>query len=411
MIASDFVELDGQDAAEWETANRVFGSLLEQAIERRASDLFLLSDRDCLTVSIRRWGLVEKLKEFPPALGRQMVNVVKIWAKMDLVERRRPLDGRIELQVAGRPVDVRVNTLPTLFGEDATLRLLDPHQEVRSLDGLGLAVREKNRLLGLLDRPSGLILVTGPTGAGKTTTLYACLARLNDGVRKVNTIEEPIEYSIAGLRQSQVNRAIGLDFPQLLASVLRQAPDVVMIGEVRDAETAATAVRAANSGHLVFATLHAPVAAGAAPSMFALGAAPHFLASSLVGVVAQRLVRRLCPRCRVAYELPDAHHMFSGVESLIDGEPANVIYGPRGCHQCDDSGYAGRCAIVEVLTASAHVRRIVAERRARDEVHQAAVEEGMVTFRRAALAALAEGRTSPEEVTRVIPREVLGLEG
>ncbi|MEM9658815.1 MAG: GspE/PulE family protein, partial [Planctomycetota bacterium] len=309
----------------------------------------------------------------------------------------------------GRTIDVRVSTLPTLFGEDATLRLLDASHEMRSLDDLGLSVAEKNRLASLIDRPNGLVLVTGPTGAGKTTTLYACLTRLHDGVRKINTLEDPVEYSIPGVRQSQVHRAIELDFAELLKSVLRQAPDIVMVGEIRDAETAETAVRAANSGHLVLATLHAPTAAGAVQSMFALGVAPHFLASSLVGVVAQRLVRRLCPRCRVAYELPDAPSMFAAVDALLTGESKGVLYGPKGCHECGEDGYLGRCGVFEVLTAGKEVRERIAARRPRDEVHQAAVDEGMATFHQASLIALAEGRTSVEEVTRVIPGQVLGL--
>lgn len=411
MIASDFAELDDQQELEVDVASRAFESLLKEAIERRASDLFLLADRDRMTISLRRCGLVEKLKEVEPLMGRQIINVVKNWAAMDLIERRRPLDGRIGLQYEGREIDIRVNTLPTQFGEDATLRLLDPHQEVRSLDDLGLTIHEKNRIISFLNRPSGLILVTGPTGAGKTTTLYACLSHLNNGVRKINTIEDPIEYSIPGIRQSQVNRGIALDFSQLLASVLRQAPDVVMIGEVRDVETAATAVRAANSGHLVFATLHAPVAAGAIQSMFALGAAPHFLASSLVGIIAERLVRQLCPHCRRAYELPDASGMFAGINGLIDGEPANVIYVPLGCSRCGDSGYSGRCGVFEILAASHKVRQLIAAQRPRDEIHQAAADEGMISFRQASLAALAAGRTSVEEVVRVIPSQVLGFEG
>ncbi len=410
MIASDFIEIDDEQSPELEDSRRAFESLVTQAIARHASDLFLLADRDHMTVAIRRWGLVEKLTDVDLATGRQFINVVKIWAGMDLVERRRPMDGRVELQFEGRGIDVRVNTLPTLFGEDATLRLLDPHQEVRTLDDLGMNVHEKNRLAGLLDRPSGLILVTGPTGAGKTTTLYACLAHLNNGVRKINTLEDPIEYCIAGIRQSQVNRAIDLDFAQLLASVLRQAPDVVMVGEVRDRETAQTAVRAANSGHLVFATLHAPIAAGAVESMLALGATPHFLASALVGVVAQRLLRRLCTHCRVAHELPGADGMFDTVDSIIDSEPTNVIYGPRGCRECDESGYAGRCGVFEILVAGKRVRQLIAESRPSDDIHQAATEEGMIGFPRASLAALANGRTSVEEVTRCIPGQVLGLE-
>lgn len=407
MIASDFTEINEQHADDPDVGQSILESVLAEAITRRASDLFLLADRDGTTISIRRWGLVEELKTVARPVGRQLVNVVKNWAGMDLVERRRPLDGRIEIEWKGRPVDIRINTLPTLFGEDVTLRLLDPGAETRSLDGLGLTTTERNRILHLIERPSGLILVTGPTGAGKTTTLYACLAHLNDGRRKINTLEDPIEYSVAGIRQSQINKAVDLDFSGLLKSVLRQAPDVVMVGEIRDAETAEAAVRAANSGHLVFATLHAPVAAGAIQSMTALGVEPHFLASALIGAIAQRLVRQLCARCRVKYELPDAAMMFQAVDHLIEGDPQNILYGPHGCSDCGDSGYQGRCGVFEILAASPVIRRLIAEQQPRDAIQAAAVEEGMIGFRQSALVALSQGRTNVAEVVRVIPSLVL----
>lgn len=404
MSTDMFLEMEESTADESEAA--ALWAIVAEAARRGASDLMLLAERSETTIAMRRWGLVEPLSVVDTATGRHYVSALKAAASMDIAERRRPLDGRITLDVDGEAIDIRINTLPTLHGEDATLRLLDPRQEVRTLGDLGLADRDHEALGDLLAQPSGLILVTGPTGAGKTTTLYASLAQLNDGSRKINTLEDPIEYALPGVRQSQVNAAIGLDFAQLLASVLRQAPDVVMVGEVRDPQTASTAVRAANSGHLVFATLHAPTAAGAVQSMLALGVEPHFLASSLVGVVAQRLVRLLCPGCRHEYEV-QAESLSTPDDSL---DSLSHIYAPTGCHRCCDSGYVGRGGIFEIMPATREVRSLIAASSARDEIHALAVQAGMFDFRSAALASLAEGRTSIEEVVRVIPTDLLQLD-
>lgn len=409
MSDSLFAELKDADLEELRV-NRQLGDYVQQAVERQASDLYFQAERDGMSIAIRHWGVVEPLARVDSTMGRHLVSAIKVWAKMDIAERRRPLDGRLELEIDGQEIDVRVNSLPTLFGEDVTLRLLDPGRELRSLDELGMRDADRNRIRGLLQHPSGLILVTGPTGAGKTTTLYACLDELNDGKRKINTLEDPVEYSLEGVRQSQVNSKIDLTFAQLLASVLRQAPDVVMVGEVRDHDTAATAVRAANSGHLVFATLHAPVAAGAVQSMLALGAAPHFLASSLIGIIAQRLVRTLCVHCRKRYELTDAGEVFTDIEGLLESDAPTDLFGPGGCTRCDHQGYTGRTGVFEIMTVDRGVRQLIADTRPNDEVEQAAIRGGMTEFRRAALLAIAEGRTTLEEVLRVITTDVLKLE-
>ncbi len=263
----------------------------------------------------------------------------------------------------------------------------------------------------MLVSPSGLILVTGPTGAGKTTTLYACIQRLNDGTRKINTIEDPVEYALEGVRQSQVNLRMELDFPELLRSVLRQAPDVIMVGEIRDPLTAETAVRAANSGHLVFATLHAPTAPGAVDSMLAMGVHPHFLASSLLGIVAQRLVRTLCPKCKTAVDISESPQTFEEVRSGLTPDQGRAIYIGRGCAECHAEGYSGRTGIFEVLRVSKEVRRMIAEGRTVREIGEQAVKEGMLDVRRAALLKVAEGQTSTEEMMRAIPAEQLDAVG
>jgi type II secretory ATPase GspE/PulE/Tfp pilus assembly ATPase PilB-like protein len=262
-----------------------------------------------------------------------------------------------------------------------------------------------------VNSPSGLILVTGPTGAGKTTTLYACLQYLNSGNRKIHTIEDPIEYILPGIRQSQVNPSLGVGFAELLRSVLRQAPDVIMIGEIRDAETAEIAVQAANSGHLVLTTLHSPTASGAIESMLSLGVTSSFLASSLRGIVAQRLVRTLCPTCKTVFDLNYAAMIFDEVRPWLKPGEGNVLHGPGKCDACRQTGYAGRTGVFEVLLFSRELRRLIAERRPTYEIHQQALAEGLIQCRQTALLKVAQGETSVEEVMRAIPPEHLGLEG
>jgi type II secretory ATPase GspE/PulE/Tfp pilus assembly ATPase PilB-like protein len=340
-----------------------------------------------------------------------LINLIKANAGMDIAEHRRPLDGRWIYERGDVVLDFRINSIPTLFGEDLTLRLLDRNSRLLSIDQLGMTIDEVGHLMAMLNSPSGLILVTGPTGAGKTTTLYASVQYLNDGSRKINTLEDPIEYAIAGVRQSQVAPRLNIGFPDLLRNVLRQAPDVIMIGEIRDEETAATAVRAANSGHLVLATLHAPVAAGAVQSMLALGAHPYFLASCLLGAVAQRLVRTLCKKCRVKYDLEPGTATFEEIRSLLDPGEGEAIYGTKGCPHCFGQGYDDRTGLFEIMPMNAELRQLVAQGRPSRELQQKAVEAGMIEFHRSALLKVARGVTSTEEMLRDVPVEYLGLEG
>jgi type II secretory ATPase GspE/PulE/Tfp pilus assembly ATPase PilB-like protein len=236
------------------------------------------------------------------------------------------------------------------------------------------------------------------------------LQSLNDGTRKINTLEDPVEYAIPGIRQSQVFTKIGIGFPELLRSVLRQAPDVIMVGEIRDEDTAHTAVRAANSGHLVMATLHSPVAASAVQSMLALGSSPFFLSSCLLGVVAQRLVRTLCPKCRVRYDMSESPQTFEEVRSLLKDGEGKAIFGPSGCPECFEQGYSGRTGLFEVMTMNQEIRRLIAASRPAAEIQQAAIKTGMTEFHRSALLKVAQGVTSTEEILRDVPAEHLGLE-
>jgi type II secretory ATPase GspE/PulE/Tfp pilus assembly ATPase PilB-like protein len=348
-------------------------------------------------------------------------------AGMDLAEQRRPLDGRWVREDdsslfgegasggsgtgtgVGR-IDLRVSTIPTLHGEDMAIRLLVSTPQVVALDQLGMSTRELNELTAMLAIPGGLILVSGPTGSGKTTTLYACLRHLNTGERKIHTIEDPIEYAIPGLRQSQVNLKADVGFPELLRSVLRQAPDVILIGEIRDAITAEIAIRAANSGHLVLASVHAPSAPGAVQSLLSLGVHPHFLSSSLQGVIAQRLVRTLCPRCKVAFELDDAPRTFEEVRDGLSPGEGRSLHGARGCVACLQTGYSGRTGVFEVLRITRELRRLIAEGRPTCELRDKASQAGLLDLRRAALLKVARGQTNAEEVVRTIPPEDLGLD-
>lgn len=400
--AVPLASLDPQDAAI---------NVVRQAAALRASDLFLFTDEGSVKICVRNMGALEQLAVMPRDQGRHLINYFKAMAAIDIAERRRPQEGRWIFDGGeGGRIDLRINVVPTLFGEDLACRILDRKFGLRSLDELGLSRSEHNRLTGLLSSPAGLLLVTGPTGTGKTTTLYACVQHLNTGRRKINTIEDPIEYGLAGIRQSQVHGKIGVDFPDLLKNILRQAPDVIMIGEIRDEETAATAIRAANSGHLVLATLHAPVAAGAVQSLRALGANPYFLSSCLLGIIAQRLVRTLCPNCRVAYDISESPETFSEIQELLEPGLGTFIYGPGGCEQCRHQGYAGRIGVFEVMTFNRQLRKLVLEQRGAEELQQQAIANGMIEFRRAAMLKVAQGITSTEEVLKELPAEYLGLE-
>ena len=399
-----FEEIGFDDAQLEEVVSR----MIRHALALPASDLFLTWNEEDVSITVRHLGISQPLTKINCDEGRRVVNYVKAMAGMDLAQKLRPLDGRWVCPLGdGKRADLRISTIPTLYGEDLALRLLERGSALRELDRLGLHRKDLGVLKSLLSSPSGLILVTGPTGAGKTTTLYACLHGLNDGTRKINTIEDPIEYALEGVHQSSVNLKIKLDFPELLRSVLRQAPDVIMLGEIRDPVTAETAVRAANSGHLVLATLHAPIAAGAVDSMLSLDVHPHFLASGLLGVLTQRLVRTLCEKCRTSFDISESPHTFDEVKSHLEPGQGNQLYSAPGCPDCNQEGYTDRTGVFEVLKASKEIRRLISDRRTVREIRDKAVEEGMLNMRRSALLKVADGVTSTEEVIRMIPAEHL----
>jgi type II secretory ATPase GspE/PulE/Tfp pilus assembly ATPase PilB-like protein len=338
---------------------------------------------------------------------------------------RRPMDGRWiyecdadesdagtadddETPAAEEPsVDLRISVIPTLHGEDFAIRLLGRGLHAHRLDGLGMTREQLSDYQAMIESPGGLVVLTGPTGSGKTATLYASLMRLNNGRRKINTIEDPVEYAVDGLRQSQVNVQTSLGFAELLRGALRQSPDVVMIGEIRDEETARTAVHAANSGILVFATVHAPAASNAVQSLRSLGVHNHFLGASLRGVVSQRLLRTLCPSCKTTFDVTDAPHTFDAVRPMLGDSEGRTLFAARGCPSCNGTGYAGRTGVFEVMTVTRPIRDLVADGAPTRDIRTAAVRGGMLEFRQAALLKVARGETSTEEMFRVIPTEVL----
>lgn len=377
--------------------------ILEHAAKAEASDLFIQPNGNHYTIAYRQMGTVCPMVVISNEQGMSLVNLIKSSAGLDLAERRHPLDGRWRYPIGEASYDFRINTIGTHYGEDLVMRLLATGGESLKLESLGLIGNQASDLRAILKSGSGLALVTGPVGAGKSTTLYACLNTLNDGSRMIITLEDPIEKLIKGIRQCQVQPKIGIGFIELLRGVLRQSPDVIMIGEIRDEETADTAVRAASSGHLVLATLHSPMAAGAVQSMLAFGVNPYFLANSLVGVVAQQLVRRLSPTSRKAYDVSHSPETFSDVKQYLQPGEGNVIYGPDANDPNSRGGYVGQTGLFEVLTVNRKLKNLIAERASSAELHRAALERGMLDFSRAAMLKTAQGITGIEDIGRLIP--------
>lgn len=382
--------------------------LIEHAVNHGASDLFFLADDGKLTVKVRHLGIVRDVAHAPLELGRRMLSHIRANAAMDLSEKRRPTDGRwIYKKPEGQIIDLRINAIPSMYGEDFALRLLTRNSTLLSLEKLGMTAHQQQAYNAMTGSPSGLILITGPTGSGKTATLYSTLIKLNDGTRKINTIEDPVEYAIEGLRQSQVNPQIELGFADLLRAVLRQSPDVIMIGEIRDAETARTAVHAANSGVVVFATVHAPSTATAIQSMRAYGVHNHFLASSLRGVVSQRLVRTLDPATRMEYDLSEAPGTFDEVKPWLAPGEGTKLYAARPAESNQFTGYVGRAGVFEVMPITPKLRNLISDGAAAREIRATAISEKMLEFRLSAMLKVAQGVTTMEEIFRVIPTEHL----
>jgi len=322
-----------------------------------------------------------------------LVSRVKVMAKLDIAEKRLPQDGRITRKLGGREVDLRVSTIPSSYGERVVMRLLDKSAGRLNLTDLGLDDTLLQKVQSILSRPYGIFLVTGPTGSGKTTTLYAALSRLNDSQRNIMTVEDPVEYNIEGINQTQVNTKAEMTFAKGLRAILRQDPDVVMIGEIRDVETAAIAVQASLTGHLVLSTLHTNTAVGALTRLKDMGIEPFLLASSLLGVMAQRLVRKLCPHCKESHEADAQECDLLGVE-------AATIYHAKGCEACNHTGYSGRQGIYELVQVDQQMRQLIHAQASEQEIEKLARQQGP-SLQQNGFALVLQGVTSLEEVLRV----------
>ncbi|WP_330925467.1 type II secretion system ATPase GspE [Candidatus Sororendozoicomonas aggregata] len=334
---------------------RLINALLTEGVKEGASDIHIETFENHLVVRIRVDGILREVLKLQRMLATLLVSRIKVMARLDIAEKRIPQDGRISLKVAGKEVDVRVSTLPSSNGERVVLRLLDKASGRLELQHLGMTPADKTEIEQLLRKPYGIILVTGPTGSGKTTSLYACLSALNDKCRNILTVEDPIEYNLEGIGQTQVNTKVDMTFARGLRAILRQDPDVVMVGEIRDRETAEIAVQASLTGHLVLSTLHTNTAVGALVRLEDMGVEPFLLASSLLGVVAQRLVRLLCEHCKETYTPDEAECLQLGVS--YSQSPA--IYHAKGCKLCNFSGYRGRLGIYEVVHVDEKIRRMI----------------------------------------------------
>ncbi len=383
---------------------RLVNQIIARAVETGASDIHLEPFEDRLRVRTRHDGVLAEAEAPPARLAAAIVSRIKIMARLDIAERRLPQDGRIKLAVRGQEVDFRVSTIPSLFGETVVLRVLDRSAVQFDYDRLGLPAPVVARFSAALDLPNGIVLVTGPTGSGKTTTLYTGLSALNAVSRKIITVEDPIEYQLRGINQIQVKPQIGLSFAALLRSILRQDPDVIMVGEMRDLETAQIAVQAALTGHLVLSTVHTNSAAATITRLRDMGLEDYLLASVLRGVLAQRLVRRLCPACRRAAPAPPELITRFALDTR-SGEAAPMLFHPVGCGACRSTGYRGRQAIAEFLVPDATIERLIFARAEQSVIEAAAVAAGMVPLFEAGLDAALAGITSVEEVVRSLRSE------
>lgn len=383
---------------------RLVEALINRAIADRASDLHIEPLEHQTRVRERIDGVLRETSEVPQELHDAVVARIKIMSNLDIAEKRTPQDGRIAYQIGGQAYDLRVSTYPSIYGEKVVLRILEKTTERFNLEKLGLEPSQLVRLKRVIERPYGMLIVCGPTGSGKTTTLYAALSHLNTPERNIITIEDPVEYQLPGIVQANVNPRAGLTFATGLRAILRQDPDVVLVGEIRDRETAIIAVEAALTGHMVFSTLHANEAAGAPGRLIEMGVEPFLLASALVGVLSQRLVRLLCAECKEPVE-PDAELLarLRLTPEMLEGA---TVYTARGCHRCQFTGYRGRSAIMELMEVDDAVRHGIMHHQPTATLREAAMRNGMAPLYQDALRLVRAGKTSLEEVLRVVANDI-----
>ncbi|MDB4878540.1 MAG: type secretion system protein GspE [Gemmatimonadetes bacterium] len=394
----DDLATDVRDLANQPPVIRYVNLLVRDAYDAGASDIHLEATRTGLAARFRVDGVLVPAPEPPSQLHHAVVSRIKLLAELDIAERRRPQDGRIRVRLEARELDLRVSTIPTMFGESVVLRLLDHGGRAVTLDELGMSARVLNIMAQLSARPDGMLLVTGPTGSGKTTTLYGALQRRDAHTEKIITVEDPIEYQLPGITQMPVHRQAGVTFGGALRAILRQDPDVVMIGEMRDQETAEISVQAAMTGHLVFSTLHTNDAVSAIPRLLDLGIPDYLVSATLEGVLAQRLVRRICDDCRVEYE-PSPETV-----AAVAGRPIGrlTLLRGTGCPACRGTGFRGRLGIFELLAVTDDLRDAIAARASRAQLRMLAVEAGLVPLRSDGWQKVESGLTTVEEVARVV---------
>ena len=381
---------------------RSVAELINHAVRLGASDLFLHCNDKDVEVSVRYLGIIRHVATLDLDTGSRCISHTRAAAGMKFADRRHPQDGRWTYRSAdGHITNLRLSSIPSMHGESFAMRLLERESPLTKIEALGLVGPQTEIVRSLLGNSSGLIIVSGPTGSGKTTTMYSCLHHLNNGRRKIHTIEDPIEYGVRGLLQSEADEVNGPTFSELLRGVVRQSPDVIMVGEIRDPVTAQTAVLAANSGQLVFVTLHASIAASAIHSMLSLNVPPYFLCTSLLAVISQRLVRTLHPEKKIKLNFSHAPRTFDEVRQYLRGDEGQYIYTADSSE--GDEGFVGRTGLFELMPMSPAIRTMVSQIAPANVIHQRALDEGMIDFRRAALLKVAQGVTSFEELQRVLP--------
>jgi general secretion pathway protein E len=390
-----------RDLASGAPVVRAVNDLLEKAIELRASDIHIEPFLTGLVVRMRIDGILRPVAAPAGVLPQAVISRIKIVASLNIAERRLPQDGAARLRAGRADIDIRVAIMPTQHGESAVIRILPKDRGLLVLDKLGFAPADDVKLRRLLKLPHGMIVITGPTGSGKTTTLATILSVLNEPIRKILTIEDPVEYEIPGINQSQIKPAIGLTFATALRSFVRQDPDVIMVGEVRDSETAHVAVHAALTGHLVLTTLHTETAAAAVPRLLDLGIEGYLLRSTLRAVIAQRLVRQLCERCKSSKQLTEAEFAEDPRLVTLGFQPGQTVYLPCGCERCGGTGYRGRLGVFELLELNNELRELIGEKTDGLKIDQAAIRGGMTTMLDDGIAKCRAGLTSPTEILRV----------
>ena len=394
----DYQSLQASGDAYSQPVVRLISALLADAVERGASDIHFEPEQSFLRIRYRIDGVLRQIRSLHKTYWPAMAVRVKVMSKMNIAETRAPQDGRISLMLTGRAVDFRVSSQATSHGENIVLRILDRQKGIVPLDGLGLEAGQLQLLKKMIARPEGIILMTGPTGSGKTTTLYSVLNHINNDGLNIMTLEDPVEYPMTLIRQTSVNEAAKMDFGNGIRSLMRQDPDVILVGEIRDEDTATMAFRAAMTGHQVYSTLHTNSAIGAIPRLLDIGIVPDILAGNIIGVIAQRLIRRLCKHCRQAYQANAGECGMLGVRP--DRPP--TVYRAVGCDQCDYQGYRGRMAILEILKLDADLDELIAHRATGRELHKAAVAKGLRTLADDGVRRVLDGTTALDELIRVV---------